>query len=377
MRLLLHNEQSYFGSRPKELDSVAALKAPTIPDFMIVDDLFVYGRFAPERIEVESLEHPKLEPPKLTLGYSAHPQVVKGYIDLFSRLWNDSSDILRYCSSLRACRNNRPGPPLKAAFPSGQAVLSSIALLNEYRKDQQDQLFATLKNIEGDLLDFFNDAERRRRYPGIEPTVSGEELTKHVLNYVQQSSSGTWALDQADVKSADRFWVTWQKDDAYRRFREATDASSARVKQRIFILKTWDGLDSFEAKLFMHEQLKHNVSVGFILREDVDRLAKELSTGSADSDPSKSSIDSDFIVLDFELTSQGCVAGDSTRGFEVAYNHYTAAKSRYEMNLPCKERIDRLLRWYTQVRDSRYTSRISPDNPDVDGFLQRRKGATP
>lgn len=370
MKLLLHTEHSYAESGQRRFGALSELGAPIIPDFMIVDDLFVYGRVGPERVDAETIEPPKFDPPKLVLGFSADSSAVKAYADLFSALWTEGLDVLDYCSSLRKCRASTSGAPANSR--SIAAAASTLETLNHYQPADQEQLFATIRNIEGDLVDFFNDVERRKRYPEIQPTLSGKELEREVLSYVKGAADEIWAIDQADIKRQERFWVTWKSDPGYKPFREATEQSPARTKQRMFIIRTWDGLDSFPALSFINEQLQANISLGFVLQEEVDRIAtlvagNRLST-TADSDPSKSSIDSDFIIMDFDRTAHVCAAGDRTHGFETAYKQYLPEGIRYQTSLPCKDRIDRLLTWYIALRDSGSTLFVFPDNPDIEAF---------
>jgi hypothetical protein len=369
MRILLHTAHSYTESSQRFFGALDNLGAPVIPDFMIVDDLFVYGRVAPERVDAETMEPPKLEPTKLALGYSADSSVVKAYVDLFTALWNDALDVLDYCSSLRECRASANSPP--ASSRAIAAAASTLDMLTQYQPADQEQLFATIRNIEGDLVDFFNELERGRRYPEIHPVGGGKDLERQILLYVKHTRDEIWAIDQVDIKRSDRFWVTWKIDPGYKPFREATEQSTARTKQRIFIIKTWDGLDSFPALSFVNEQLQANISLGFILQADVDRIATLVSNrdnANGDSDPSKSSIDSDFVIMDFDRADHGCTAGDRTRGFETAYKQYVPDEIRYQSSLPCKARIDRLLTWYIDLRDSGSTLFVFPDNPDIEAF---------
>ena len=375
IRLLLHDEHSYLDRIKEDFRAPSATSPPVIPDFMIVDDLFVYGRMAPERVEAELMKLHKLEPPRLVLGYSADPIVVKGYDELFGTLWADGVDVHTYCISLRERSTAAQGLHPAANSRGGAAAYSTLRAMTDYAETEKKQLFAIIRNIEDDLDDFLNKKERGERYSGIDPELKGDALADKVLSYVKNATGEIWAIDQADVKREDRFWVTWQQAPDYKRFNVATVESRAPWKERIFVIKTWDHLADHQAMKFFEEQLRSNIGLGFISQEDVNRLASRTvpqSDENGSNDPSRSSIDSDFILIDLDHTQKnGREAGKRTRGFETTYKQYDQGEISYQTSLPCKGRIDRLFKWYREVRDSDYALLASSDFRDMDALKER------
>jgi hypothetical protein len=377
LRLLLHGEESFGLTFKRRLEAAANGKPlPIIPDFMVVDSRFVYGRITPDRVETEPFR-----PPEIKLGYSSEPHTVKAYEVLFERLWTDSLEVRNYCWTLRSIKQEKRYP--MAFSPVSRAASQTFDILERgnYSEGERERFFSALSSIEGDLNNFLNNEERAIRYTDISPNAEGPVLVDSFLGYLGTAKGAVFAIDKADVKQGEaRFWETWNANPDYKKWNHGTQKAGSQLKQRIFVIKTWHGLEAFAATDFIGNQLKNNVTVGFILERDLDDLAagkpdQSSDEGSLPENPTKAGVDSDFILVNLALFNGAWTVGDSTRGFEISYEKYRPQHASYSSSLLCREKMEGLLTWYRRVWEDGNTFKIESVN-GMDKFLEHIRGKT-
>lgn len=326
-----------------------------IPDFMLVDQTFVYGRIEPEMLE----ETIPLMRKDLTLGYSSGPTDIDCYAALFSRLWNQAIPLDRFGAEIRE----------PDAFTVDRSVMMARTVLRNHPSTDIARLHSLLANTGDDISNFFDDAEREKRYSKFFLAEQSPNLGLAFNTRMRAAHGPCYAIDQADLKKPERFCTTWMKDDAYVSWSEAF-GSHAALRRRIFVVKDWAlKKDPWLSGLLMQEVVKRGVEVGLILHTSLERFAE--STRGVDA----ADHDAEWIVIDADLSSGHPTAGPETMGVSfgsstIKTERKNAAVTTSRNDLMCARLMNNYLKWHEKIwNDNSSGIKKLTSVSDVENFM--------
>jgi hypothetical protein len=357
-------------------DGVSRPASELIPDFMVVDDQFVYGRQEPYTIP-DSLP---IDVRDVVLRFVSDRTEVDAYAHVFSWMWSQSYE----ADALYWDLYERGDPELRLALDRALVELPELGP----PADVEAAFRATLERVAKLLIAERSDAERSQMYGVVAEAESKDLVKAFARHYIEQGDGLLIAVDTADVKQADRFWQVWRNQNNYRVFDDATRRRPGRAL-RVFVVRTWSQLDSEAALEFIRSQLDGGVRVGLILEEDLARIGqashgRQSVVRSVDAASPRLAFDSDFIIADVRTNADKWDVQDETRGFELRNRsfeeqrtgspaemmpHSSAPSSplRASTVLMLPDRMDGMITWFQSIWDSEHC--ICPET--MLGFEQR------
>jgi len=276
---------------------------PLIPDFMVVDERFVYGR-----------SHGEPEGAALILEYTDSEQWVAYYKSWYQRLWGR-------CTTLPEAVDD-----LKVAYPAAEHELNTF-------RELCMQVRGGMK-IEREYAHFFAPEQRK-----------GMPFYRRILELIGQGGPCCIAMDQADLKAPDRLWKSWNKYP-YVEFKEASKSAARNATfQRLFILQRWPECSEIEeVGHFLRDFAEGGVQVGLLhVRDaDLDRITEMFAT--------------DFVVVGLD---HGLKEQPSTLGFGLLQERFDPNRLDWKINLIIKSRIPSLVDIFKRLWNDKKTVRVS------------------
>jgi len=298
MRFFLGDAQTLirtFGDRPAGM--------PLIPDFMVVDERFVYGR-----------SHGDPEGAELILGYTDSQQCVAYYKSWYERIWDR-------CRTLAEALED-----LKVAFAASQHELNSFGELCMQVRGGME--------VEREYGHLFGE-EQRKAMP----------FYRRVLDLIEQGAPNCIAIDRADLKASARPWKSW-KQYPYVEFAEASKRAAKRaIFQRLFILEEWpEASEINEVGEFLADFAQGGVQVGLLHVRDanLDRITEMFAT--------------DFVVVGL---AYGRKVQPSTLGFGLLQERFDPNRLDWKMNLIIKRRIPSLVDIFERLWNEENVVRVT------------------
>ena len=320
--------------------------ATHIPDFMLVDDRFVYGRMAPEILEDKV---PWLRS-SFTLGFSNSKQDTLAYQQLFLALWSQSLSIDQFATEVIESLEGTSQPApfhhrcTKLGIDAvGSGATSRLALRN------------LLENTQDDIDGFLAIGERRRRYPGFLAPARGKVPIGRLFREKMAEAEGPcYAIDQADRQDpSKRFPTTWATRPEYKPWRDAFARRSREdsLKRRIFVVEDWQfGDDPWLDTFLMTEVVSNEVEVGVIQRKDFIEFA--LRTRGLDAIDH----DAEWIIANADLSLGHPRAGEATVGLTLGSAPVKRDATSVEQEVEFKEadliverKLNAYLSWHDQI----------------------------
>ncbi|MBV9070332.1 MAG: hypothetical protein JO093_23865 [Acidobacteria bacterium] len=216
------------------LDAVQLRDDDKVTDFMLVDNLLVYGReghFARSMVIL-----------KLRVAKTA----VKSYEETFPRIYHQAVDAIKLLSML-----------------DGSAAPARLRKTNAARLEQLCRLIQQKASIEDDYgrhEALFTVANR-----------DGAAFFGAVNTAIARTNGLIIAVDVADQKTGN-FWRAWMERPAYVAFRDSCEHAVRRGAHvyRVFVLdEPPSDNDRKEAIAFMDEWLKRRINIAFVLRPKI------------------------------------------------------------------------------------------------------------
>lgn len=201
-----------------------------ITDFMLVDNLLVYGRDG------------EYHEDKVTLRMSTEPEIVSCYDKTFPRIWSAALTLEELAEKVE--KRNYPG------FDRGR------------RED-----FVNLCKIAESKLDIVTDYGRM--FPP--EARMGRRFFEKVCQYISSAEGLVVAIDRADKKAGD-FWEAWETSYEYSNFHEACKDAVRKGAQvyRLFILEKRISQNIRErVERFVRRNLEDGIRIGFTYSSSV------------------------------------------------------------------------------------------------------------
>lgn len=335
-------------------------RLPIIPDFMLVDSKFIYGRVRPEEIHEDPLQRRGV-----VLRFNSVPEVVQAYEAVFRRLWEESFDPRELGAIL--LQNSYEGTRESIS----QRTAATIKRFEQAAAGLDEQVKGSFRRVlqilVEDVVHACNFKEREARYRDLPPKAGGAQIVRYFAdNCITPSQGAILAIDQADVKTkVIRFWKKWAQDETYRAFDVATKSSLASDKRRIFVVSQWQGVDSIEAYEFFKGQIRDGVIIGLIHSEDLRIVAQAAIDDGADQRPSSlANLDSDFILTGLHQEGGQWSIDLDARGFEVGYSEFALDEIEYKNTL-CRDRMEKLAGWFSIIWDSPSCHKFTTISPGL------------
>jgi hypothetical protein len=289
----------------------------SIPDFMLVDDRFIYGRVKPEVLDKKV---PLLRS-SFTLGFSEEARDTRAYRELFCELWRRSMPIDQFATQMLLAATSGP-----SSSPPDRCVGLGLAAVREYT-GPTEEFDKFLHNTTEDIQDFFGDGERRIRYPDFfEPRRAGRPIGEIFRAAMSRAVGPCYAIDRADIKGGPvRFPTTWMTDKRYRPWRDAFAKTGPGLRRRIFVVRDWQfGNDEWLETFLMLEVVQNEIEVGIIHQDDLETFAR----GSRGVDAATH--DSEWIIANADGTSGHPEAGPATLGLNLGAREVEGERSSDE-----------------------------------------------
>lgn len=313
----------------------------TIPDFMVVDQKFVYGRIENKSIEdnnvtlraIASTEYKRLFPFGKYFSDRKTLKLIKTYelifddiyqnaieplqiVDLLNYELEEFSDRLKEIDNDLTIRENKP-------FSS-----------QSYRLEKEiiEGIKTIIKaEIETTINDYNNIQDKNEHYLNLfRNSLNGYSFTNKWLELMKKSTDQCFAIDNADSRGGKtRFLDKWNSDALYKEF---LNASSTAVKKnnakftRIFILdEKINENDQFKFHSFIRECVSNfNIDVGIVLLTDL--IDKQIIT-----DQSIQTM-ADFVLLNIKDTTN--LNTNEVLGFKISKsNKFDYTSLNYYNNL--------------------------------------------
>lgn len=321
-------------------------KVPRIPDFMLVDQRFVYGRVLPEVVQSDITQRTE----GIDLQLLLESDQLQAYEKLYRNLWKAALDprVLSYA----LCEAD--GQPLSETveMPTPPpAVLEKIVCWLKDNKSIDElrtkKLVGTLRAIYKDIAAWLEADDRQRRYPQLGKNASPAGTIQHVAYRISNARLSVFAVDQADLKQpSKRFWERWITEAEYQQFDDATKSSNAQKRRRIFVLvRSLDAKERSapELRKFLTDQISAGVHVGLIEND----LLKQLASANHGLQ-SRARLDSDFIVFDVHSAEGKWSVTDDSGGFEISNKEFHDKNIGWRNCVPAF-RVTELADWFHHI----------------------------
>ena len=335
IRIVLRQDASFLESNDEqtfthELEALLNkhsdnLELPIIPDVMIVDNDFIYGRVSPKEIKTDL----PFGPGGVVLERNGEKQVVQAYCSMYQDLWKDSIDLRDLYESLFQTQNSDSS--VTTDYATALTELAGNDDIPTPSRDILDNQFRnTLRRIHHMVEDSCNEDERFRIYGEIAQDLGLNLVQSFAEAFIQRQSGEIIALDMADIKvHGKRFWESWTTLADYKTFDEATLSTDADFVRRIYVVRSLDGLSSENAVDFLLKRLEmERFGIGLITKDNLERLTTNQNVVSTSTLQSPASFfDSDFIICGLKKEGSELKLDESCGGFELGPDSFSNAEN--------------------------------------------------
>jgi|GEM_PF-5693855 len=313
-----------------------------IPDFMLVDKRFVYGRLLPEVLEDEVL----MSRSSFTLGFCEDKAEAAAYESLFRNVWQEATPILDFARAVLSTDEAR------SSRPADRSIDVAIRSLTSRTDAETEKIRVLLANTHEDIYDFIGEGERHDRYAKLLAGANeGRTLGELFLTEMRSASDPCYAIDQADLKhESQRFPSTWMEKH-YHTWREAFASSSDdSLRRRIYVVRDWQfGDDPWLETLLMEEVGQKGIQVGLITKHDLSVFAK--ATRGVDA----AVHDAEWIIINADGHRGRPAVGPTTMGVSIGTREIKRERARSaevkldEKDLILQDKMNAYLDWQETI----------------------------
>lgn len=324
-----------------ETEETKPTPSTKIPDFMLVDKHFIYGRIFPEILD----EKFPMGRGEFTLGFCKSKDDVDAYENIFSLLWKKSLSIELFGTQLHAALGG-PGAP-----SIDQTVTNCVDAVIDWHPDRKHELGGVMKRTAEDIEDFLGEEKRQVRYAWFYASEQAGEAVDDL--FVKKAEGTCFAIDLADIKNSKRFFETWMNSGLYSPWKNLFAQKADYLRRRIFVLRDWQlDNDVLLSAFLVQEVIVKGFEVGLILKEDLEKFAETHRGVDA------AMHDAEWIIVNTDNNTGVPKVGEFTIGFNIGSSVVGTNELKQKENLMIETKMNTYLQWHKNIWEDSVLKRI-------------------
>lgn len=330
-----------------------------IPDFMIVDDKFIYGRRSLK------VEHDR----RVNLGYlpggkkigKSNTEASTVYRSLFRNIWYKADEIDDLEKKIRNAGGiiHEAIEELVSEISYRKSVPENKEYIEQLKKQKVVEIDAFFEYNLTFRETFRNKQEFENRYGSyFRNATDGELFYRRVAETIEDAEGVTIAVDRADKKEeGQRFYQAWKSQREYKGFFDASAIAAQKgTVYRVFVIEDLVApKDTHELDDFIRMFLDANMRIGIVLNN------QEILSQISDA------FNSDFIITNiYPGASTPVEMFGSSFGFETKDKEFKINRLNYSENLVPPRRLELLYNTYRKLWQQpnclKFESRLDLEN---------------